>query len=165
MAAKIWAFIYLIITLFVGTAQAVSTVPSLWNIRPIDDNVTYHISDGFSTCETYKKYWLHLLPEATTSIAMFGFIFYSVEIWTRFLSCPNKRMFWKTLNAIDMIIGLLELICFLVYRAGALIFIPYADVIEGSDILCTCSKFAQYTIILIGQLRYFRLLTYASIYR
>ena len=165
MASKIWALFYLIVTLLVGTTQAVSSVPSLWN-REVDmSNVTFRTAQSANTCEAYEKYWLNLHPEATLTITMLGVFFYSIEIWIRFLSCPNKRMFWKTLNAIDMIFSLLEVICYILYRAGALVFVPNADVIEGSDILCTCSKFAQYIIILIGQLRYFRLLTYASIYR
>ena len=94
-----------------------------------------------------------------------GTTIFGIEICVRFISCPNKRRFWKSINAVDMMVSLLEVSCYVYSRVTLYVFIPHAYEIDNSDILCTATKYVDMGIIVIGQMRYMRLLSYASVYR
>ena len=167
IASKVWAVSYLIITLFSGTLLAVFTVPSMWNT--VDYELEHNESEpslfsANTTCKQYKYYWLKVFPGTFLGLNGVCFIIYSVEIWIRFLSCPDKKMFWRSMHAVDMTVALLESVCFILILITLISVLPNLGDYQQSS-FCVAALYSQLALSILGQLRYIRLLTYASVYR
>ena len=178
IGAKVWMVIYFLITCVSGMTLAVATQPfstsdtsSLFsNSSPlhgqdISAEELRELSDVQTACLYFSEWRKAAFRSRVQVILSISFVvFYAVEIWIRFSFCPNKCLFWKSLNALDMIISICECISvgYLTYVESNL---QTLEGQVGGDTLCEVAITVERIFIIIGQLRFLRLLGYATVYR
>ncbi|XP_067949888.1 potassium voltage-gated channel protein Shaw-like [Watersipora subatra] len=165
--SKAFAVGYLLFTLFSALQSAISTLPAAWNnVETNSSSQPTRLPDiKYNTsCEGYNDMWLVLIPDVFGYLNLLCFIVYAIEIWIRFITCPNKRKFWKSINGVDMLISLTETVFYVIALFGIFVVVPNADQFENSSSLCVAAFCAQMIIVGVGQMRYLRLLSYASVY-
>ncbi|XP_067949885.1 potassium voltage-gated channel subfamily B member 2-like [Watersipora subatra] len=163
--AKIWSLFYFLFTISFGSAEAISTVPSLWKggndfRRNRSDE---HISLKMS-CEEFQANWIDIAPKSLDTVAYISFALYATEVWIRFLTCPSKRAFWKTIHVVDMIISIMECVCYALIAIVYTVILPNPDRYPTSGRWCVSASFALVLKVWVGQMRYLRLLSYAYVY-
>lgn len=168
--SKAWAVGYLVFTFFTGTVMAIGTTPSVWTIPESNSseeqfNPYDEISNWNMSCDAYRDIWVKMLPRWWSYLNILCYCVYAIEIWTRFITCPNKRAFWKSINGLDMIISWIELLSIGFIFFATYYITPNAERFPDSSKICVASRVIQTSIVVVGQMRYLRLLTYASVYR
>lgn len=169
-ASKVWAVIYLFMTLSSGLTYACSTLPAFW--VQSDTNETTNNSATTTTvptqitCEEYfemrnDKIQLMFIDVVTAYTA-----FFLIEIIIRFVSCPHKTKFLMSVNALDAFVVVVELISGFYFMYLRMEFARNIEKYEGVDIdkYCQGGEHLENLHVFVGQLRLFRLLSYASIY-
>ncbi|XP_067949889.1 A-type voltage-gated potassium channel KCND2-like [Watersipora subatra] len=115
--AKIWALGYFLFTLFAGTVSAVATIPGTW-IPGNTSNGSIQVLQRFPelsfdmTCQEYASKWLDVIPDIFGFLNLSCSFIYLLEVWARFITCPSKHGFWRSINALDFTISLIESICY-----------------------------------------------------
>ncbi|XP_067949886.1 potassium voltage-gated channel protein Shal-like [Watersipora subatra] len=162
--AKVYALCYFLLTIISGLTMAIYSVPSLWSeTGGLTRNDSAQLFSLDMSCEEYLAQWIKGAPKSATNFGYVTFIF-AAEIWLRFLTCPNKKQFWKTIHGVDMIISIIEFVCFALTAPVVMIILTDLDRYPESDQLCVSSMVASVIRIAIGQARYFRLFSYAYVY-
>lgn len=174
LGAKIWAVIYFAATLISGGCISALTLPSVLepsaNVNSTDETGSHSLASnnrdfGNQLCTDY------ILSRSTKAVRVLGAthlsltLFYAIEIWTRFTCCPDKDYFRKSINGLDMTISLFETAV-----TGYMFFFLYImvpDYAEYSNFLSVCkaSVIIERVVFIVGQMRFLRLLGYASVYR
>lgn len=167
--AKLWAIGYLLFTIFTGTVLSTATIPSLWNASEINATAAVEMArqqarifDRNMTCNSYAQ---RILSEAHGFLITFCAAVYAIEIWIRFFVCPNKLLFWKSVNGVDMVISLFEVVSSVLTFVADYAVIPHADSIHQSSMICASAHSIQLMSFGVAQMRYLRLFSYASVYR
>ena len=170
-ASKVWMVFYLLVTFFSGMVLALETLPhSVFGNQSMTINGTevYIDRDKFigAQVDSCEKLRVKVRTKHYETLQLINFslvVFYTIEIWVRFSVCPDKRRFFRSINALDLLISVGECVC---YGFG----IYVGDIIRRyrgnvSDQYCIAAEYTDNFIIVLGQLRFFRLLSYASVYR
>ena len=178
LGAKVWMVSYLLITCMSGLMLAAATQPySKSNNSYLADNRSSlrtkppanetEETGLMETCRFVRK-WRpsqYSTPvSASTTMNLVFLVFYAVEIWVRFSLCPNKRLFLRSVNGLDMLISICECItsCFQTY-----VNFNFSALTEqsGERTYCKVARAVEQGLIVLSQLRFIRLLGYATVYR
>ena len=176
IGAKVWMVLYFLITCVSGMTLAVTTQPFSVSDINLSSNSNMSLQDQNTTpvemesslptsCIYLRKWRKSKIVSFDIALLTLGLlIFYAVEIWIRFFFCPNKRLFWRSINGLDMLISICESV--------SITYIAYFDVNfntlatgVGGRIYCELALSLTQTVIVVGQLRFIRFLSYASLYR
>lgn len=175
LGAKIWAVFYLIVTLISGGCVMALTLPSV--MRPTanveftnetgNDSIPMDVLYfGNGTCNDYLMSRSRTLIRSLKGLHMLLAVFYAVEIWTRFIFCPDKKYFWKSINGLDMGISLFEcaVSLYISLVMDAFLVSNYIH-LENPDAVCKQGVIIERAMFFVSQMRFLRLLSYASVYR
>ena len=168
LGSKIWSLLYLLITFISGMCLAVQTELPAWRFDVVNstNNTTSLVArQKAANCEEYVKF--RRRPELLSmGIINSSFVmFYVAEISVRFLCCPRKSFFWKSIHGLDMVISCLDIV---IYGFTAYLFInivPFTEKFPNADRYCTVTEYLETGMIMVAQMRFVRLLSYASVYR
>lgn len=167
LGSKVWAVFYLLVTFFSGITLAIQTLPFEWVELPNNTfffNGTINENGNWSKCDEMDVYMSTPAYIQLRWINLIVVIFYIIEIWIRFCCCIDKIFFCKSLNGLDMIISVLESTGYVytTYVAHTMmIFFDYPD----RDYHCSIALRTDIILTVIGQLRFIRLFSYATVYR
>lgn len=171
-ASKLWTIFYLMMTFINALCYSLETLPAMWASSSTEEESSYNTTSTtqghiklIRSCEEY------LANHQMNELKILAYIdvgltcFFAIEIWIRFFCCPDKRYFWRTINGLDMVISNAECV------ASALFFylnhylLLQSEMAASHHAYCSASSYIDITALVIGQVRLFRLLSYASIYR
>lgn len=169
VASIIWALFYLLITVSSGLIHAVTTwyISRFWTQQALsqaESNTTTPVMN----CQIYFDRRESKLHDVYFLIELLFVLFFTLEIITRFLCCPVKKRFIRSMHVPDVLITLFELIAAgyvigLRYRWKTLSDQEKVEVISPEH--CDIAEGVENLIVLLSQFRFFRLLTYATVYR
>lgn len=168
VASKIWTVIYLVMTLSSGLMYGCTTLPSFWEF---DTNITTNLSLSsplrqVATCEEYfsvrRQPKVLLIVDLTSTFT----IFFLLEIIIRFSCCPCKKKFWMSVNALDALIVMFEVSSAAYFMYLRMVIARNMWTYETGEVdkFCWTALHLENTHVFVGQLRLFRLLSYATVY-
>lgn len=171
LGSKIWMVCYLLITLFSGITISIQSVLYIW--APYNDNQTVvnlnnEVPKTQALAKTCYDYFGWRNSQAFEDVAeanIFLVVFYVTEISTRFFSCPKKSFFWKSIHGVDLMITCVDGIVYGYFAFIIFMLVPNLSSFENADKYCVAAGYLELAVIAIGQMRFLRLLSYASVYR
>lgn len=153
----LWTFIYMSVCILQSVGLGVLTSPQY--IKQ-ETNASMDIDDAFDNpcltlqlMQTLYKMWLTRLLRILSG-------FFVMEITIRFLFCPDKRWFFKSVNSIDLLIGLLDLASLILS-----VLISHLDMNQQKDEECVTYLGFTFAFFAVVSLRAFRIVSHASVYR
>ena len=168
-ASKAWMVFYLLVTFFSGMALALETLPfSAFGDGSITVNDSDVDKDSYigAQVESCDEMFVIINSEHYETLQIINLslvVFYIIEILIRFSVCPDKRRFFKSINALDFFIAIGECVCYSFGIYVQQMLENYRE--DASDDSCIAASYTDNVILVLGQLRFFRLLSYASVYR
>ena len=159
-AALVWAIFYVLLTLFTGLIYSFGTKRVL-TFAALTNRT------NSSSCEDYFTKWSSSQLIWDFSILMRILIHvYAAEILIRFLCCPDKKRFFRSIHVLDLMITLIEVSYFMFCTPLWYMIVqnpkPYPNHLE---VLCRIADHLDVCMVIIEQLRLNKLFHYASVYR
>ena len=173
-ASKVWMVFYLLATFFSGMVLTIETLPSsAFGNNSININGSEVFIDQDAYIGARVDNCMELLVKINSdryallqSINFLFVVFYVIEIWIRFTVCPDKLIFFKSINALDLFIAIGECSCYSysIYVVNGILLQPM-HTYEDNKAHCVSADYTDNLTLILGQLRFIRLLSYASVYR
>lgn len=161
-ASKFWAVFYLLVMIYTAILHSLFTMYSNQHLEQSSLINTTNNSSANGSCELFMTGPPDFeVLDYDTQRLLFS-AFFTVEIVVRFICCPQKLKFLKSVNMLDAVIALFELtlmLCILVVKYALL---PRGQV---SELTCLVGIYWEDMIIILSTFRLFRLLSYATVYR
>ena len=155
-----WAILYQILTLSQAFLYAAMTSSVVY--KHYIGNITYQeaVKQSISPegCSmTHQR--IKQMFKVPASVVNLGFtIFFFVEVITRFISCPDKKFFLKSLNMMDLVISVSEVgMLFLMVAIGMGEHLSYEA--------CCLMTVSAYIMFILTNLRINRILRIAALHR
>ena len=163
VAAKVWAVFYLTMTIYGSLLHAVISLYRAQVYTEIQSEIQATNNSTPAYCDDFLIDFAQnygYLEYDTQRLVLCTF--FTIEIIIRFICCPQKRRFFKSVNLLDTIIALAELtlmlyILVLKYGLG-----PSGHENENR---CLLAIYWSELMVIFSTFRLFRLLSYATVYR
>ena len=170
LASKVWTVIYLVMTLSSGLMYGCTTLPSFWEFDTNTTTINLTTSSvSIHQISTFEDYFsvrrqpkVLVIVDLTSAFTMF----FLIEIIVRFACCPCKKKFWVSVNALDALIVIFEIAsaAYFMYLRMAIAKRMWMYEAGEVDKYCWVALHLENTHVFVGQLRLFRLLSYATVY-
>lgn len=171
MGANIWMIFYLVVTFVHGMSFVLQTIEDAWGDDEFSTNSSTYSTTitkskiVISTCEEYANKERSPEQISLSFLSMGICVFYAIEIWIRFAFCPDKRYFLRSINGMDMAISIIETLSYCYFTYFIHWFLPNFDSFTNYDRHCSASSTLELLILVVSQMRFLRLLSYASVYK
>lgn len=155
-----WCWLYAILVVIQISFIAVTTLPRMTHLYTNSTNGTY--SDVIKMQAKHPcagaKNWAEILQTETLAAWYMCSGFFIIEIFIRFISCPNKKTFYCSLHLLDAAVALMDTLQYLIS-------LPYMYVMNNYKFnteLCVAVTVINAVSYFTSQLRCFRLLVFCT---
>ena len=162
-ASAAWAIFYACMVILQSINLAIFTLPSNAEMYMQSDNATFFQTMKFflsDPCTAAAKQKVNLYS-VHSLLAYLPSPFFVIEITVRLFSCPSKRHFIRSINMLDLLVAVTEVIQYTIVFIGKTLI----DFDDTHPRLCMFLNVMQTVMFAVSQLRCLRLLAITAIFR